>query len=164
MVHIRRKHRVRNPHPRTLRLFWTDLTVTPHLPIVLYLAIVGWVTLLTDQRFISSHHPLAHHAPHWLVIGWIAAIAVGGTMAVVGGLIRLTRMESTGLGFLLAGAATYGAGAAYELAFGDGASGVLSGSLAVIVMCLIRMKVLSLARKSERKATKILKDRDECDQ
>lgn len=126
--------------------WWQTLTGRPHLPIAAYLAAVGWIGLL------SGDHGTGGILPGWLAIMWTIAIAVGGTLATLGCLAVRTRVESTGLALLAYGAAVYGA--VFGALYWPSPYPILVG-VAVAAMCLIRMRVLSLARRAQEVAAQI---------
>lgn len=104
---------------------------------------VGYLTFVSCEALVRGHSggPL----PEWLEVVWSALATIGGVLAGLGCLMHATRTESSGLGFLAVGALTYGLVASsrdhWALAIG------------VMLMCLIRMRVLSLARHALEVAT-----------
>ena len=125
---------------------WTAITSRPHLPIAAYLTFVSCEALLRGH----DGGPL----PVWLGLVWSALATIGGLLAVLGCLMHATRTESSGLGFLAVGALTFGIVAEgrdhWALAVG------------VILMCLIRMRVLSLARHALEVATGLRDEQERC--
>ena len=126
---------------------WQAITSRPHLPIAIYLAVVGWATLLSSDR--GTHGLLI---PDWLAAMWAAAVAVGGTLATFGGLTLRTRLESAGLVLLTYGASLYGA--VFGVKLWPSWTPVALAA-AVACMCLIRLRVLHQARRAEKVAATI---------
>lgn len=135
---------------------WRTLAEAPYLPIVAYLGLVGIVGIVTGAGV--APHPLRALLPTWLVMAWTVGIAAGGTLATLGAFLRNgTRAESAGLGLLAYGAALYGAVVA-SVAWPHALT-VIAVSVAVLSMCLIRLRVLSLARRAQRRAGQITRRR-----
>lgn len=126
---------------------WDTLIRLPHVPVAAYLALVGWGGVVSGGITPDSLHVL----PAWLVEMWTFAVAIGGTGSVIGALMQRTRIESTGLGLLAYGSVLYGLVGAVVL--WPGSATVIALSAAVASMCLIRMRVLSLARHAQEVAT-----------
>lgn len=130
-----------------MRPLWRSLMAAPHLPIVAYLAVIGWRAIAAGGIAPAS---MEHALPVWLVLLWTVAIAAGGTLATLGGLGSWTRTESSGLALLLVGAAIYGVVLAatqwpHSLT-------IILVSAAIVAMCAIRMRVLTLARRAREVA------------
>lgn len=137
------------PHTRPPSRLWRGLAEAPYLPIAAYLALVGAAGLASGGGIAPSS--VRDTLPHWLVLAWTLAVTAGGALATVGALVERTRVESAGLGFLAAGAVVYGL--VVTLAAWPGGATVIAVSAAVLSMCLIRMRVLALARHAQEVAT-----------
>lgn len=118
---------------------WHSVTSRPHLPIAAYLTFVSCEALLRG--------PHGGPLPVWLGVAWSALATIGGLLAVLGCLAHATRTESSGLGFLAVGALIFGV-----VADGHDHWALVVG---VILMCLIRMRVLALARHALEVATEL---------
>lgn len=140
------------PRKRPARDAWRRLTERPHLPLVAYLGFFGVVALIRHDHGILPTS-LEDQLPMWLVFGWTLCIAAGGVGATVGVLTGQTRIESSCLGFLAAGAAIYGA-CITTAAWPQGAT-VLAVVSAIVSTCFIRISVLSRARKAQRVAQRL---------
>jgi hypothetical protein len=138
---------------RTRRKFWAGLASAPYTPIAAYLSAISWTKVFENQRFLPTAG-LARHLPVWLAVCWIMAIALGGLCAVLGVTLQRNRIEASGLIFLLTGAIFYGIGSSYE----TGTWHTIPVSVAVALMCAIRLHVLSQARKAQEGAARIAKE------
>lgn len=137
---------------RPMRDAWRRLTERPHLPLVAYLGFFGVVALIRHDHGILPVS-LEDQLPAWLVFTWTLCIAAGGVGATIGVLTGQTRIESSCLGFLAAGAGIYGA-CITTAAWPQGAT-VLAVVTAVVSTCMIRISVLARARKAQEVAQRI---------
>ena len=125
---------------------WQALTTRPHLPIVAYLAVIGWAVV------IAGDHGSLGLLPAWLAIMWTLAIAVGGTLATLGILWMWRVVEAVGSVLLTYGAVVYG------VLFGISLWPnwrPIAVAAAIATMCSIRLRVLYLARTAETVAAEI---------
>lgn len=128
------------------------LFIAPYLPYAMYLGAVGIVALASQDRGIIPD-TLTDTIPWWLATMWTLAVAAGGVLATIGALWRHTRIESAGLALLAFGAALYGA-CITAAAWPTGAT-ALAVVAAVVSSCLLRMRVLTLARRAQEEAQDI---------
>lgn len=135
---------------------WRALAEAPYLPIVAYLAVVGIGGIVSGGGIAPG--AVRDVLPYWLVMAWTVAVAAGGALATIGALAERSRVESAGLAFLAAGAVVYGL-TIPTAAWPEGAT-VITVSAAVLSMCLIRMRVLALARHAQEVATTLADDHD----
>lgn len=143
------------PQHRPPRL-WTGITTAPYLPVAAYLAASGWVGLAHGG--ITPGDLLDHTLPAWLITMWTVAVALGGTLATLGGLAGRTRVESSGLALLLYGAAVYGV--AGSLAIHGNPWSVAAVSAAIAAMCASRMRILARARRAREVAADLEQRRE----
>lgn len=132
-----------------IRAAWRIALVNPHLPIPVYLAVIGIIGAVSGRGIAPAS--LEESLPFWLVHSWTLAVAVGGLLASAGCLTERTRVESAGLGLLLAGIGLYGA-VIIPATSGAGIAAVL----ALASVCAIRMFVLSRAREARQGAQRLL--------
>lgn len=138
-------------HRRKWWRVWTGIASAPYTPIAAYLSAISWAKVFENQRFLPTAG-LARHLPVWLAVCWILAIALGGMCAVLGVTVQRNRIEASGLVFLLTGAIFYGIGSSYEL----GSWETVPVSVAIALMCAIRLRVLAVARKAQEGAARIV--------
>lgn len=131
------------------------LLSAPYSPIAAYLGFIAWVALPEGVEPPSMREVL----PHWLVVMWTISIALGGTFAVIGLLMGRLRVEAAGLTSLAYGAVLWGVVLTVSEHRWDLATPALT--LAIGLMCGIRMYVLSLAIKAEKEAQRIATSRPE---
>ena len=125
----------------------------PALPIVMYLGVIGVLGVLSGG---SAPDTVTHGTPVWLTHMWAWSLALGGVLATVACLTGRTRGESAGLAMLVFGLGLYGLA---EVAAGGPVEGLETATalVALIGCCAIRMRVLHLARRAQRKAQRILR-------
>ena len=125
---------------------WQALTSRPHLPIVAYLGVTGWAAV------IGADHGSLGLIPPWLAIMWTLAVAIGGTLATIGILGLWKVVEAVGSVLLTYGAVVYG------VLFGIGLWPrwtPIAVAAAITAMCVIRLRVLYLARTAETVAAEL---------
>jgi len=135
------------------RRFWENFTTVPYLPIAAWVAFIGWTSLLSGGIRPEGGHTL----PEWLLMAWTLAFAIGGTLAVWGGSTARTRAESSGLALLTTGLVFYGV-----VVLSTGVHDPVGTALSVTAftaMCLIRMRILSRARKAQEAAEAVRRGR-----
>lgn len=120
----------------------------PWLPIVAYLGAIAVLSLASGG---VAPPAMTHALPPWLVLMWTIALAAGGLLAIVGVLSEQTRVESAGLVLLIYGAGLYGL--VLSVALWPRSLNIILVSVAVCGMCLIRLRVLALARHAQKLAT-----------
>lgn len=133
---------------------WQAITTRPHLPIAAYLAYAGW------RALIAGDHGSLGVLPAWLAIAWTLALAVGGTLAVVGGLAMAKRTEAAGLALMLAGDIIYGGVFGAALWRSGEADQPIAVSVAIGLMCLIRLRRIRLLRNRTDTAAEVIKRQD----
>lgn len=139
------------PIPLPENASWRDrLFYYEYLPVALYLSAAGWAGIITDGRISPGS---LDALPGWLAIMWTYSIAIGGIIAPVGAFTGKTRVESAGLTMLAWGAGLYGLVGAFLL--WPNSVAVVAVSLAIVSMCLIRMRKLSLSRRAQQVAASI---------
>lgn len=139
---------------------WVMTSTAPfQVPITVYFLLQGFVYLLVGTgltpRSVTQTYPAA------LVIAWAGCLFVGGGLVLVGRYTQKFRMESAGLGFILASCAIYAATVIWQMGLtGLFASG---GYFAIAAGCIIRMIVIAKSHEAERLVTRILQDRQNGD-
>lgn len=135
-------------HPR-----WRErLLHHEYVPVALYLSAAGWAGIVTDGRISPSS---LEALPAWMAIVWTWSIALGGLLAPAGVFTGKTRLESVGLTMLAWGVGLYGSGA---LLLWPASVAAVALSAAVVSMCLIRLRTLSLSRRAQQVAAVIIRD------
>lgn len=157
MTHADRPPRVTRTVPRPS--FSRQITALPYMPVSAYLALVGLLRL-GHGGLVPDEGTFHHVAPHLLIFTWTFAIVIGGFASVFGSLFGATRTESSGLVLLLFGATFYGLGVTYEV--GPEFS-TISVSIAIVLMCFFRMRILTKARRAQKKAARIEVEHDIAD-
>lgn len=123
-----------------------------YLPLMAYLAIVGWIGLIQRNIVPQGTH---NYVPPWLIYVWVAAFALGGTVAFAAGLRRHARAESSGLVFVALGLLGYIGLVLRLYGFSWMIAEACLGPLAIFASCMIRLRVLRFARISERIAAQL---------
>lgn len=134
---------------------WRNLAEAPWLPITAYLGLVGIIGIASGVGV--APRSIDATLPDWLVMAWTVGIAAGGIAATVGCLWSRTRVESAGMALLAYGAGLYGVVVA--VAAWPHSLIIIAVSVAVLSMCAIRLRVLSLARRAQRRAGQIQRRR-----
>lgn len=129
---------------------WNALVQSPHLPIALYLGLLGFVAIL-GGGFVPDSLELT--LPTWLVQTWTFGIAFGGVAGSVGLLAEHNRLEALGMVMMTYGASLYGV-VVVVVAWPIGLA-TFTTCFAVASMCLIRLHILALARKAHRRAIEL---------
>lgn len=129
------------------------------VPITVYFFIQGFVYLLVGTgltpRSVTQAYPAA------LVLAWAGCLFVGGALVLAGRYTQKFRMESAGLGFILASCAIY----SITLFVQMGLTGLFAsgGYFAIATGCIIRMIVIAKSHEAERLVTRILQERQNGD-
>lgn len=136
---------------------WLAMAEGPfEVTIATYLGFVGFVGLLSGDGIRPPS--LAEAVPVWLVMAWTVGVAFGGLLAALGKITNKTRTESAGLVFLGYGTSFY-AVALLFVAFPNSAYSA-AAFLAIAVGCILRLRVLALARRAGRIAQGIVRDEE----
>ena len=139
------------PIPLPENASWRDrLFYYEYLPVALYLSAAGWAGIFSDGHISPGS---LDALPGWLAGMWTYSIAFGGLIAPVGAFTGKTRIESAGLIMLAWGAGLYGLVGAVLL--WPNSVALVAVSLAIVSMCFIRMRKLSLARRAQQVAASI---------
>lgn len=130
---------------------WRDrLLHHEYMPVALYLSAAGWAGIVTDGRISPGS---LDALPGWLAGMWTYSIAFGGLIAPIGAFTEKTRVESAGLTLLAWGALLYGLVGAVLL--WPNSVALVAVASAIVSMCLIRMRKLSLSRRAQQVAASI---------
>lgn len=122
------------------------MRLSPYVPVGCYLALSAVIGLLAGTGIAPD--TLQAALPHWMVTVWTICVAVGGLACTAGAALRKASAESGGLVLLAWGAFMYGCVVAvvgYPYSFGAAAA-----SVALILMCVIRLRELSKLRHTNR--------------
>jgi hypothetical protein len=135
---------------------WLMTSTAPfQVPITIYLFLTGLVYLLVGTGLTPNSITETYD---WrIVLAWSACLFVGGGLSMFGRYTQKFRMESAGLGFVLASCVIYAA----TVIVVNGWIGLFAsgGFFAIGAGCIIRMIVIAKSHQAERLVGQILQDR-----
>lgn len=135
---------------------WMMTATAPfQVPITIYLFLQGLIYLLVGIGLTPSSLTTTYD---WrIVVSWAACLFVGGGLSLAGRFTQKFRMESAGLGFVLASCLIY----ASTVIAVNGWVGLFAsgGFFAIGAGCIIRMIVIAKSHKAERLVGHILLER-----
>jgi hypothetical protein len=117
-----------------------------HLPIALYLGVIGLMFALSPSTAMTDPLPL------WEAWAWMASFVGGAGLIVYGTASERSRVESVGHAFHLFGLGLFVA----LLAIQGAEQGVALAALSAV--SLMRMRTLKRSRRAKREARRIIKE------
>lgn len=154
---VRRYKRSHRGQPSPL---WVMTSTAPfQVPITVYFFVQGIIYLLVGTGLTPRSVNQTYPTP--VVLSWAACLMIGGALVLVGRYNQKFRMESAGLGFILASCAIYAGTVVWQ----NGLTGLFAsgGYAAIATGCIVRMIVIAKSHEAERVVTKILQERQNGD-